>query len=95
MNNTSEEMKLITERIDAVHRKLTHTEFCVLKTLLANRGKLITPSELSHAIWDSDYYTKSFDKSLHVHMHNLRLKLKDAGIEIRIRSIRNKGYIIQ
>lgn len=93
--NISEEMKGIRERVAKGTRKLTHTEDCVLKTLLSNRGKLMTPKQLSRAIWSHDEYTKSFDKSLHVHMYNLRHKLETAGIDIKIGNIRNKGYFVQ
>lgn len=71
---------------------LTAAEFDLLTVFLRSSGRVIHRSELSRKVLDRDYCP--FDRSIDVHVSNLRRKLgaRPDGTE-RIRSVRNIGYI--
>jgi len=71
---------------------LTAAEFDLLILFLRHSGRVIHRTELSRRVLDREY--SPFDRSIDVHVSNLRRKLgaRPDGTE-RIRSVRNIGYI--
>jgi len=56
---------------------LTPTEFSILRILLERKGKVVSSEELFHEIWKDEYYSKSNDDTITVHIRHLREKLGD------------------
>jgi two-component system, OmpR family, response regulator CpxR len=71
---------------------LTAVEFDLLAALLREAGKVVKKEDLSETVLDRKL--SPFDRSLDMHISNLRKKLGDrAGGEERIKTIRSVGYI--
>lgn len=72
--------------------ELTGTEFLLLVELIANAGELLEKNELSQKVLGKRL--QAFDRSLDMHMSNLRKKLppREDGIQ-RIKTVRGHGYI--
>lgn len=73
---------------------LTAVEFDLLVALLRNAGKIVKKEDLSREVLERDL--SPFDRSLDMHISNLRKKLgrRDGdGDEERIKTIRSVGYI--
>lgn len=71
---------------------LTSVEFDLLATLLKQAGEVVKKEDLSREVLGRDL--SPFDRSLDMHISNLRKKLgdRDSGEEI-IKTIRSVGYI--
>ena len=71
---------------------LTSVEFDLLKHLLLDAGKIIKKEDLSIRVLDREL--SPFDRSLDMHISNLRKKLglREDGSE-RIKTVRSVGYI--
>jgi two-component system phosphate regulon response regulator PhoB/two-component system alkaline phosphatase synthesis response regulator PhoP len=67
---------------------LTSTEFKILMLLCENKGYVFTRDRLLDYLWDEDKFV--LDRTIDVHIRNLRKKLGKSG-EI-IKSIRGMGY---
>jgi len=67
---------------------LTHTEFRILQLLLALPNKVYTPQEILEHISDDQKFV--FDRTVDVHVKNLRIKLGKAGEAIK--TYRGTGY---
>ncbi|MBX7060099.1 MAG: response regulator transcription factor [Pyrinomonadaceae bacterium] len=71
---------------------LTSVEFELLFELLKNAGKVVRKEELSESVLDRKL--SPFDRSLDMHISNLRKKLGNRGDgSVRIKTIRSVGYI--
>ncbi len=71
---------------------LTSVEFVLLRTLLANAGNVVSREVLTRVALGRDVLP--FDRSLDVHVSNLRRKLGKGGkAPSRIRSVRSRGYL--
>lgn len=73
--------------------RLTGTEFGFLELLARNAGKVVTRRELSREVLERR--PSPFDRSLDVHISNLRRKLglrMDGGD--RIKTVRGQGYVL-
>lgn len=72
--------------------ELTSAEFDLLELLLASAGKVVTREDISQRALGKEF--SPFDRSIDMHVSNLRKKLGDRndGIE-RIKSVRGIGYI--
>ncbi|HEX8733983.1 MAG TPA: response regulator transcription factor [Pyrinomonadaceae bacterium] len=72
---------------------LTSVEFDLLAELLKNAGKVIKKEDLNQKVLGRKL--SPFDRSLDMHISNLRKKLgsRDGGGEERIKTIRSVGYI--
>jgi two-component system, OmpR family, response regulator CpxR len=81
-----------TCRVAGIAIDLTTTEFDLLVTLVKSSGRVISRKDLVRVVLDREF--SPFDRSIDVHISNLRKKLGvlPEGIE-RIRSIRNVGYL--
>jgi len=77
--------------INDVAIALTSTEFDCLYLLAQNAGSLVTREQISRKVLGKSL--QPFDRSIDMHMSNLRKKLaiKDSAIE-RIKTLRGSGY---
>lgn len=74
---------------------LTPTEFAILKTLLEQKGKVVSSEELFHSVWKDEYYSKS-NNTITVHIRHLREKLGDTIEDQKyIKTIWGVGYKIE
>jgi two-component system KDP operon response regulator KdpE len=64
---------------------LTPREYELLKTLLANRGRLVTKQRLLRAVWGTAYAGE--EHYLHVYVSRLRRKLEAADPDGGIRGL--------
>jgi two-component system response regulator CpxR len=72
--------------------KLTAAEFHVLKLLIQNAGQLVTRDKLTREALDRTL--SPYDRSIDVHVSNLRKKLGSRNGETeRIKAIRGLGYV--
>ena len=87
LSETSRSAKLNGEEV-----VLTSVEFDLLKHLLVEAGKIIKKEDLSIRVLDREL--SPFDRSLDMHISNLRKKLghREDGSE-RIKTVRSVGYI--
>lgn len=73
---------------------LTERESAILAMLLSPVGALVTRERISRLVSGRDW--TPYDRSVDVHVSNLRKKLKKAKVEIlEILVIRNNGYVVQ
>jgi len=81
-----------TCRIAGIPIDLTTTEFDLLATLAKSSGRVLSRKDLVRTVLDREF--SPFDRSIDVHISNLRKKLGALpnGVE-RIRSVRNIGYL--
>jgi len=71
---------------------LTSVEFILLRTLMVNAGNVVTREVLTRVALGRDVLP--YDRSLDVHVCNLRRKLDKGGKSpSRIRSVRGRGYL--
>lgn len=73
--------------------ELTKNEFRILKTLLENRGKIVSRDALMLRLWNDDCYVE--ENTLTVNVTRLRKKLESAGLKDIIVTRPGSGYIIQ
>jgi two-component system, OmpR family, response regulator CpxR len=71
---------------------LTMAEFALLETFLRHVGQVLSRKRLAEQVLDRRL--ASFDRSIDVHVSNLRKKLGDAaGAREHIRAVRGEGYV--
>jgi DNA-binding response OmpR family regulator len=71
---------------------LTMAEFALLETLLRHAGRVVSRKRLAEQVLERRLAT--FDRSIDVHVSNLRKKLGDAaGAREHIRAVRGEGYV--
>lgn len=70
--------------------ELTSTQFSVLEQLMRNAGKVITKEELTEKVLDRKL--DSFDRSIDMHVSNIRKILNRGSDKKYIKTIRNVGY---
>lgn len=75
---------------NGVEVPLTYKEFELLKTLIENRGAVMTRDVLMNKVWDTDFEGES--RTVDVHIRTLRRKLGECGDCIE--TVRNVGYKI-
>ncbi|KPV57049.1 transcriptional regulator [Paenibacillus sp. A3] len=71
---------------------LTKNEFRTLKTLMENKGKVVSRESLMKQLWNDDLYVN--ENTLTVNMNRLRKKLEDIGVGDFIHTKKGMGYII-
>ena len=76
---------------DGEDLNLTAVEFDLLVALLKDAGKVINKEDLSETVLDRKL--SPYDRSLDMHISNLRKKLGTREDEERIKTIRSVGYI--
>ncbi len=74
--------------------ELTKTEFLILELLLQHRGRIFTKQQIFDYAWDGDYIAD--DKTIMVHISNLRSKIEDNPKTPRIvKTIKGLGYKVE
>ena len=86
----------VTKRKVFVHDQdieLTATEFDILRVLLSNAGRVIARERLMELARGQEF--AAFDRSIDVHISNLRKKLGDSSkLSQIIKTIRGVGYLV-
>ncbi len=82
----------ITVTIDHRQVPLTTKEFAILEYLMTNAGVVVSQEELLEHVWDEN--ANLFTQTIKVHINHLRKKLKEAGKEDYIRTVKGKGYVV-
>jgi DNA-binding response OmpR family regulator len=72
---------------------LTPKEFAVLQLLLEHRGEVVSPDQISLAIWG--YETFGSRNYVEAHVSRLRGKLAQAGAPDAINTVRGVGYVVR
>ena len=72
--------------------ELTKNEIGILKTLLEQKGKIVTREKLMERLWESDNFID--DNTLTVNVARLRKKLEEVGIVDMIRTRKGIGYTL-
>ena len=71
--------------------ELTFKEYELLRLLLSNVGVVMTRENIMIHVWGTDFEGES--RTVDMHIKTLRQKLGDMGI--RIKTVRNVGYVIE
>lgn len=79
--------------IDQHELELTSTEFQLLVLLMRHAGHLLSKEKLSEEVLGRRL--SAFDRSLDMHVSNVRKKLSQQGIENVIKTMRGSGYIFK
>ncbi|WP_028587047.1 response regulator transcription factor [Desulfocurvus vexinensis] len=78
-------------RVRGAQVHLTDAEFSILHALLAGAGRVVPREELCRVALGREAAPE--DRSLAVHVSNLRRKLSEAGAHPVIKAVRGEGYI--
>ena len=70
--------------------ELSHTEFALLRVLLEHAGQTLTRTQISDAIWGTDFGPAS--NALEVYVSYLRRKLEEGGGSRMVHTVRGIGY---
>lgn len=73
--------------------ELTKNEFRILKTLMENKGRVVSRDALMTKLWQMDSYVE--ENTLTVNVNRLRKKLEAAGLKDFIRTKVGSGYIVE
>ena len=76
--------------VDGNNAELTYKEFELLDYLIQNEGETITRRELVDSVWADDQVDAPNERTIDVHIRRLRVKI--AGYEDIIRTVRGGGY---
>ena len=71
---------------------MTGTEFSILHLLMLNAGMLVTKKEISEKVLAKKMMT--YDRSIDMHVSNLRKKIAAVNAEEKIKTIRGSGYLL-
>ncbi len=77
--------------IDGRVIELTYKEYKLLALFITNRGIALKRDVIMEHVWGTDYEGES--RTIDMHVKTLRQKLGDYGL--RIKTIRNVGYVIE
>lgn len=75
-----------------VQVELTKNEMGILRTLLEQKGKIVTRDKLMEKLWESDSFID--DNTLTVNVARLRKKLEEIGIVDIIKTRKGIGYVV-
>jgi two-component system response regulator CpxR len=70
--------------------ELTGTEFSILQLLMINQGKLVSKQDISEKVLGRKL--APFDRSIDMHVSNLRKKLAACSEQEKIKTLRGAGY---
>jgi two-component system response regulator CpxR len=79
--------------VGAHELELTSTEFQLLVLLMKHAGHLLSKEKLSEEVLGRRL--SAFDRSLDMHVSNVRKKLSQQGVENVIKTMRGSGYIFK
>ena len=71
---------------------LTKNEYRILRTLMENRGRIVSRETLMKKLWETDSYVD--ENTLTVNVTRLRKKLESAGLSDFIRTKKGAGYLV-
>lgn len=74
------------------HTELTKNEMGILRTLLEQKGRIVTRDKLMEKLWESDSFID--DNTLTVNVARLRKKLEEIGIQDMIKTRKGIGYVV-
>jgi two-component system response regulator CpxR len=72
--------------------ELTGTEFLMLAALMKHAGQLLSKEKLSEQVLGRKL--AAFDRSLDMHVSNIRKKLAQHGVQDVIKTVRGNGYMM-
>lgn len=72
---------------------LTGTEFSILRMLMINAGELVTKDDISQKVMGRKLM--AFDRSIDMHVSNIRKKLAEFSHDEKIKTIRGSGYLLR
>lgn len=76
--------------VKGVPVELTAHEFDIVRLLVSRPKKVFTKQEIYELIWQQDYAVE--DKTIHVHISNIRSKLKPSGTDSYIQTVWGIGF---
>jgi len=79
-------------KVDDVELTLTTTEFLILRLLMLNAAQRVTKEEISLKILGKPL--QAFDRSIDMHVSNLRKKIGAVAVDEKIKTIRGVGYML-
>ncbi|MCM3365027.1 response regulator transcription factor [Niallia sp. Sow4_A1] len=89
LNLTAREVTYENQKLN-----LTPTEFDLLEIFIRHRGKALSREQLVEHIWGLEFMGE--DRTVDVHVKNLRLKLKASGIDkLSIKTVWGIGYKVE
>lgn len=77
-------------RVKGVPVELTGHEFGIVELLMARPAKVFTKQEIFEAVWRQDYFVE--DKTINVHISNIRAKLRPSGTDGYIQTVWGIGF---
>lgn len=77
--------------VNDVQTELTYKEYELLKYLISNQGIVLTREQIMGQVWET--YFEGETRTVDMHIKTLRQKLGEEGV--RIRTVRNVGYVIE
>lgn len=79
-------------KVDDVELVLTSTEFLILRLLMLNAAKRVTKEEISLKVLGKPLQV--FDRSIDMHVSNLRKKISAVAVGEKIKTLRGVGYML-
>lgn len=79
-------------KVDDVELVLTSSEFLILRLLMLNAAKRVTKEEISLKVLGKPLQV--FDRSIDMHVSNLRKKISAVTVGEKIKTIRGVGYML-
>lgn len=73
--------------------ELTKNDYRILRTLMENKGKVVSRDMLMQRLWETDSFVD--ENALTVNIARLRKKLKNAGLSEFIVTKKGMGYIVE
>lgn len=70
--------------------ELTRHEFDIVELLVKRPKKVFTKQEIYEAVWEQDYIVE--DKTINVHISNIRAKLRPSGTEQYVQTVWGIGF---
>jgi two-component system response regulator CpxR len=77
------------------HKKplpLTDTEYCLLELMTTNCGAIVSKEQISERVFKRSL--EKYDRSIDMHLSNLRKKMSMSGCQQLIKTIRGSGYMM-
>ena len=69
---------------------LTAHEFAIVELFMRRPKKVFTKQEIFESVWNQDYFVE--DKTINVHISNIRSKLKDTATDAYIQTVWGIGF---
>ncbi|MBT1449822.1 response regulator transcription factor [Glaciecola sp. XM2] len=87
VDESSRSVKVLNKAIE-----MTGTEFVMLAQLMKSAGQLLSKEQLSESVLGRKL--APFDRSLDMHVSNIRKKLAQEGVQDVIKTVRGNGYMM-